>query len=144
MSEAIEKAKIEEAVETEAEKAEVEEQEIKRPYTLRKIKNSDLWAVLGILTVILPDDLKEAFVQVMSGEKTLEQIGIATAFDMGVLMVKNAYKAQEQVDAFCADMAGITVEELNEMEFGTTPLIIYDAVAEAKNVAFFKVLSKLL
>ena len=39
---------------------------------------------------------------------------------------------------------GITVEELNEMEFGTTPLIIYDAVAEAKNVAFFKVLSKLL
>lgn len=141
MSEAIEKAVLNDE---QAEEVMAEEEVIERPYTLRKIKNSDLWTVLGILTAILPDDMKKAFVQAMSGETTVERIGMASAFDIGLMIVKNAYKSQEQVDAFCADMAGITVEELNEMDFGTTPLIIYDAAAEAKNTAFFKVLSKLL
>ena len=121
----------------------VEEQKIERPYTLRKLKNSDLWKVLGILTVILPEDLRKAFVQKMAGE-TVTAWGAAAAFDTGLMIVKNAHKAQEAVDSFCADMAGITVEELNDMEFGTTPLIIYDMVEEAQNTAFFKVLSKLL
>lgn len=135
MSETIEKTVIE---------GEPKEEVIERPYTLRKLKNSDLWTVLGILTAILPDDMRQAFVQVMSGEKSLEAIGMGVAFDMGRLIVENAYKAQEQVDSFCADLAGVTVEELNGMEFGTTPLIICDAVGEARNVSFFKVLSKLL
>ena len=43
-----------------------------------------------------------------------------------------------------AQIFGVTVEELNEMEFGTTPLIIVDAYEDAKNTSFFKVLSKLL
>lgn len=136
MSEVIEKTAIE--------GEQPQEEAIVRPYTLRKLKNSDLWTVLGILTAILPDDMRQAFVQVMSGEKSLEEIGMCAAFDMGKMIVENAYKAQEQVDSFCADLAGITVEELNDMELGTTPLIIFDAVGEARNVSFFKVLSKLL
>ena len=136
MSETIEKTAIE--------GEQQQEEAIGRPYTMRKLKNSDLWTVLGILTAILPDDMRQAFVQVMSGEKSLEEIGMCAAFDMGKMIVENAYKAQEQVDTFCADLAGITVAELNEMEFGTTPLIIFDAVGEARNTSFFKVLSKLL
>ena len=134
MSEVIKMAPIE---------GEQKEEVVERPYTLRKLKNSDLWTVLGILTKILPDDMRQAFVQVMSGEKSLEEIGMCAAFDMGTMIVENAYKARGQVDAFCADLAGCTVNELNEMEFGTTPLIIYDMVGEAKNTSFFKVLSKL-
>ena len=48
-----------------------EEAEIERPYTLRSLKDGDLFPVLKILRKIGIKDCKEAFVQVASGEKTL-------------------------------------------------------------------------
>ena len=66
------------------------------------------------------------------------------ACDMATMIVKNLYKAENEVDEFCASLAGITVEELNELEFGTTPLIIYDFYEEAKKTTFFRVLSKFI
>ena len=125
-------------------KENVTEEEIVKPYTLRKAKNQDLWAVLKILAKILPDELKKAFVQVVSGEKKLKDLGAMVACDMATMIVKNLYKAENEVDEFCASLAGITVEELNELEFGTTPLIIYDFYEEAKKTTFFRVLSKFI
>ena len=63
---------------------------------------------------------------------------------MVVMVLKNIPKAQHDVDEFCASMIGKTVAELNEMEFGTTALILYDVFGDAKNTSFFKVVSKLL
>lgn len=126
------------------ENVEIQEEIIEKPYALRSLKNRDLWAVLQILAKLLPDDLKSAFVQVMSGEKSLKDLGVMVAVDMGTMIIKNAHKAQKEVDAFCADVAGITVDELNEMEFGTTPMIIMDICEDAKNMAFFRALSKFL
>lgn len=129
-----------EAVETTTEAV---EEVIERPYTIRKLKNGDLWKVVQILGKLLPDELKKAFVQVVSGEKSIKEVGGMVVCDIAVMITKNAYKAQHEVDAFCADLIGVTVEELNEMEFGTTPLIIFDAYEDAKGTGFFKVLSKL-
>ena len=138
---AIEESEAVEAVETTTEAV---EEVIERPYTIRKLKNGDLWSVVQILGKLLPDELKKAFVQVVSGEKSIKEVGGMVVCDMAVMITKNAYKAQHEVDAWCADLIGVTVEELNEMEFGTTPLIIVDAYEDAKNTSFFKVLSKLL
>lgn len=131
-----------EAVETTA--TEVVEEVIERPYEIRKLNNGDLWPVLKILTKVLPDDLKDAFIQVITGEKSLKELGGMVACDMIVMVVKNIPKAQQEVDEWCASMIGKTVGELNEMEFGTTVLILYDVFGDVKNASFFKVLSKLL
>lgn len=116
--------------------------DIVKPYQLRSLRNGDLWPVLKILGRLLPEDLKKAFVQVASGEKQLREIGVLVGFDMATMVIQNAYKAQDDVDAFCADVAGLTVEELNEMEFGTTALIIMDLFEDAKSASFFKALSR--
>lgn len=129
-------------IEEVTEQVEEVEEVIERPYTLRNLKNKDLWAVIRILGRILPDDLKSAFVQVASGEKSIKDIGAMVACDMATMIVKNLHKAQKEVDELCADMAGITVAELDEMDFGTTPMMIMDIFEDAKNVAFFKALSK--
>ena len=58
-------------------------------------------------------------------------------------VLKNMDKVQEDVYALLSDVSGIPVDELKEMEFGTTPMMIWDIVANEKNCGFFKVLSKL-
>lgn len=120
----------------------VEEIPVTKPYTMRNLSNRDLWPVMKILGRLLPEDLKKAFSQVASGEKKIKDVGVLVAFDMGMMILQNAYKAQEDVDAFCASMIGVTVDELNEMEFGTTAMIIMDLFEDAKSASFFKALSK--
>lgn len=116
---------------------------IERPYTIRSLKNGDLWKVVNILGKILPEELKQAFIQAASGNANVKEIGGMVVCDMAVMITKNAHKAQAEVDAWCADLIGKSVEELNEMEFGTTALILIDVFGDAKNTSFFKVLSKL-
>ena len=132
---------VNEAAETTTETV---EEVIERPYEMRKLNNGDFAPVLKILTKVLPDDLKGAFIQVVTGEKTLHEVGGMVVCDMIVMVLKNIPKAQYEVDEFCASMIGKSIEELNEMEFGTTALILYDVFGDAKNTSFFKVLSKLL
>ena len=120
------------------------EEVIERPYELKKLDNGDLWPVVRILAKILPDNLKDAFIQVVTGEKTLDDIGGMVVCDMLVMITRNIHLAQKEVDEFCAKKIGKSVEELNEMEFGTTLLIVYDLFGEGKNASFFKVVSKLL
>lgn len=123
---------------------EMEEEVEVRPYTLRKFKDGDLFTLLNILKKIGIKDCKEAFIQVATGGKTVKQVGILTAFDMSDIFIGNLPKAEAEIYALYADMAGITVEQIKEMEFGTLPLMIYDSFHGVKNTSFFKVLSRLL
>ena len=123
---------------------EMEEEVTVRPYTLRKFKDGDLFPLLNILKKIGIKDCKEAFIQVATGDKTVKQVGILAAFDMADIFIGNLPKAETEIYALYADMAGITVEQIKEMEFGTLPLMIYDSFHEVKNTSFFKVLSRLL
>lgn len=123
---------------------EMEEEVEVRPYTLRKFKDGDLFPLLNILKKIGIKDCKEAFIQVATGGKTVKQVGILAAFDMADIFIGNLPKAETEIYALYADMAGITVEQIKEMEFGTLPLMIYDSFHEVKNTSFFKVLSRLL
>ena len=123
---------------------EMEEEVEVRPYILRKFKDGDLFTLLNILKKIGIKDCKEAFIQVATGGKTVKQVGILTAFDMSDIFIGNLPKAEAEIYALYADMAGITVEQIKEMEFGTLPLMIYDSFHGVKNTSFFKVLSRLL
>ena len=145
MSEKTEKTNVEETS-TENMESVVEQFQasIERPYTLRKFKDGDLSIWLRILKKIGIKDCKEAFIQVMSGEKNLRDIGILASFDLADVLIGNLPKIEEEVYFLYSDLSGIPVEDIKEMEFVTLPLMIYDSIREVKNTAFFKVLSRLL
>ena len=103
-----------------------EEAEIERPYTLRSLKDGDLFPVLKILRKIGIKDCKEAFVQVASGEKTLKQIGIMASFDMADILIRNLPCVLDEAYMLWSDLSGIPVDEIKDMEFGTLPLMILD------------------
>lgn len=119
------------------------EEIIEKPYTLRKLKDGDLFPVLQIFKKIGMKEFKGAFTKVADG-KPIEEVGLLVLMDIAIAVIDNADKAEAEIYSLWADIAGITVDELKDMEFGTLPLMIMDSFGEVKNTAFFKVLSKLL
>ena len=157
MSKAIEKAAAEEAVEKAA-----AEEAVERPYTLRKLKDSDLYPLLGLLRSLGIKDFKAAYSDKINSvvfnydsgktkeenakELTKMQKGasIDIMLDMADILISKIDTHSEEIYEFYSGLSGIAVDEIKEMEFGTLPLMIYDSFNEVKNTAFFKVLSKLL
>lgn len=123
---------------------ETKESVIERPYTLRRLKDSDLFSLLKILKKISIKDCKEAFIQVASGEKSVKQIGIMASFDIADILIGNLAKVEDEIYELWSDLSGITAEEIKGMEFGTLPLMIMDTFSEARNTSFFRVLSRFL
>lgn len=122
---------------------ETKEEAVERPYTLRKLKDSDLFPLLQLLRKIGLKDFKEAFSQVAEGND-VRDIGIDVVLSMADKIICNLDIAQNEIYALWSNLSGIPVDEMKEMEFCTLPLMIYDSFNEVKNTAFFKVLSKLL
>jgi len=120
------------------------EEVIARPYTLRRLKDSDLFPLLRILKKIGISDCKDAFIQVISGEKSLEQVGIAVSLDIAEILIGNLEKLEDDIYGLWSELSGISVEEMRDMEFGTLPLMILDTFSEAGNTSFFRVLSRFL
>lgn len=110
-----------------------------RPYTLRPLKDKDLYTVLGILDRIFPGDkLKEAFEIITAEGKTTEEIGIQIASNLGLVLVRNIVTAHDEIYALLADVSGIPTDKIDEMPFGTGPMMIWDIVMNASNSDFFK------
>lgn len=126
-------------------KQEIREQEevMEKPYTLRRLKDRDLFPILGIVSEVFPDDLAKVFVQLSTKEKTVQEVGAMAVMKMVLAVLKNMDKVQDEVYDLLSDVSGIPAAEIQEMEFGTTPMMIWDIVNNEKNNGFFKVLSKL-
>ena len=124
---------------------EIREQEevMEKPYTLRRLVDRDLFPILGIISEVFPDDLAKVFVQVSTKEKSVQEVGAMAVMKMVLAVLKNMDKVQDDVYALLSDVSGIPAEDIKSMEFGTTPMMIWDIVDNEKNNGFFKVLSKL-
>ena len=124
---------------------EIREQEeiMEKPYTLRRLKDKDLFPILRILGDVFPDDLAKVFVQLTTKEKSVQEVGATAILKMVFAVLKNMDKVQDDVYNLLSDVSGIPATEIAEMEFGTTPNMIWDMVNNEKNNGFFKVLSKL-
>ena len=147
----------EEVMEVSAEK--VAEEVVERPYTLRKLKDSDLFQLLKIFRAIglkefknviqkaAENGMKEAenwMKEAVEKDDVEKEVGILAVLDMADVIIEHFDTAQDDIYRLWSDISGIPVEEMKEMEFGTLPLMIYDSFREVKNTSFFKVLSKLL
>lgn len=122
---------------------EPQEEVIERPYTLRKLKDSDLFPLLQLLRKIGLQNFKQSFVQETEG-KTVKAVGITVVLDMADIIIANLGTASDDIYEMWSGLSGIPVNKMKEMEFGTLPLMIYDTFNEVKNTSFFKVLSKFL
>ena len=127
----------------EQEEAMIQEEVTGKPYTLRRLKDRDLFPVLGIISEVFPDELSSVFVQLTTREKTVQEVGAMAILKLVLSVLKNMDKVQDEVYNLLSDVSGIPAAEIKEMEFGTTPMMIWDIVDNEKNCGFFKVLSKL-
>lgn len=140
----------EEVMEVSAEK--VAEEVVERPYTLRKLKDSDLFQLLKIFRAIGLKEFKNVIQkaaengmkEAVEKDDVEKEVGILAVLDMADVIIEHFDTAQDDIYRLWSDISGIPVEEMKEMEFGTLPLMIYDSFREVKNTSFFKVLSKLL
>ena len=114
-----------------------------RPYTLRRLKDKDLWPILDIIGQVFPGDLSGMFAKIMTGDRSVEQVGAEVVMKLVVAVIRNMDKVEDEVYALLSDVSGIPADEIGEMPFGTTPMMIWDIVSNEKNCGFFKVLSKL-
>ena len=150
---------MEEIIEEKMEEIKEDEpvESVERPYTLRKLKDADLFPLLKIFRKCGLKDFKDVLQEATdtdseddsedtgSAESRLESIGIGAMLSMADVVIKNiGGAAKDDIYAFYSELSGIPAEEITEMEFGTLPLMIYDSFREVKNTSFFKVLSKLL
>lgn len=117
---------------------------VAKPYELRSLKDRDLFPMLDIITEVLPDDLSEIFVQLVTGEKSVNEIGGMVVYQIIVSVLKNVSTMPDKIYPLLSDLSGIPADEIPEMAFGTTPGMIWDIVKDAKNADFFKEFSKLL
>ena len=126
-------------------KQEIREQEevMEKPYTLRRLVDRDLFPILNIVSEVFPDDLAKVFVQLSTKEKTVQEVGAMAILKLVVAVLKNMDKVKDDVYALLSDVSGIPAADIQQMEFGTTPNMIWDIVNNEKNCGFFKVLSKL-
>jgi hypothetical protein len=120
-----------------------QEETVERSYTLRRLKDRDLFPILGIISEVFPDDLAKTFVQLSTKEKTVQEVGAMAVLKIVLAVLKNMDKVKDEVYALLSDVSGIPAAEIAEMEFGTTPNMIWDIIGNEKNCGFFKVLSKL-
>lgn len=127
---------------------------VEKPYTLRPLRDEDLWPVLDIIGKVMPDQLSGLFAEVLlkateaGGEidqqKLIEEIGSEFVAKLLVSIIRNMNVVRSEVYAFLSSVSGIPAAELPGMPFGTTPRMIWDIAQSEVNADFFKVVSKLL
>lgn len=119
------------------------EEVIEKPYNLRRLKDSDLFPILKIVAEVFPDDLATVLMQITTKEKSLNEVGIVVVTKLIIAALKNINNVHDDLYGLLSDVSGIPVKDIEDMEFGTTPMMIWDIVKNEKNAGFFKVLSKL-
>lgn len=112
-------------------------------YTLRSLKDGDLFPILDIITKVLPEDLSDVFMQLATGQKSIDEIGGVAVYKIIVAVLKNISVVRNELYALLSDLSGFPAADIENMPFGTTPSMIWDVASDAKNASFFKVLSKL-
>lgn len=122
----------------------VEENTVEKAYTLRELRDDDLWPLLDILGKVFPDELSVAFAQVATGEKRVDEIGAEIMVKLVSAVLKNMGKVRSEVYEFLSGVTGIPADVIPGMKFGTTPKMVWDIARDVKNADFFKELSKSL
>lgn len=124
------------------EKKATETEEVKKPYTLRRLDGEDLWPVLDIVGKVLPDDLTPVFTEIATGEKNVAEVGGVVVFRLVSAIIKDIGKVKNEVYDFLTSVSGLTKDEINALGLMTVPKMIWEIYNAEKNVDFFGDASK--
>ena len=124
-------------------KEEIKETKTEKLYTLRRLNDEDLFTVVEIIGIALPEEAKAAFAQAVT-EGNVTKRGGAVAFDIVKFIMKNIKACKEEVYSLLSDLSGIPADEIRKMPFGTTPKMLKEIFENEKDSDFFTGLSKLL
>lgn len=119
------------------------EEVVERPYTLRDLCDEDVYPVIDIIATVFPEDLTPIIMNVMSGEKKIDELGAVAVIQIVRAILKNIGVVKSDLYAFLSDLSGVPADDIKKMPFGTTPMMIWDVASDVKNAGFFKVVSKL-
>lgn len=115
---------------------------IEKPYTLRDLTDEDLYPVIDIIATVFPENLTPIIMGIVSGEKSVEEVGTVAVIEIVRAILKNIGAVRDDLYAFLSGVSGIPADDIRKMPFGTTPMMIWDIVNKAKGADFFKVVSK--
>lgn len=104
-----------------------------KPYTLRKLNGEDLWPVLEIVGKVLPDDLVPVFMELTTGEKSLEEVGGMIAFRLVKAIIQNLGTVKEEVYAFLSDVSGLSRDEIVALGLLAVPKMIWEIYNDEKD-----------
>ncbi len=124
------------------EKKATEMEEVKKPYTLRRLDGEDLWPVLDIVGKVLPDDLAQVFTEIATGEKNVAEVGGVVVFRLVSTIIKDIGKVKNEVYDFLTSVSGLTKDEINAIGLMAVPKMIWEIYNAEKNVDFFGDASK--
>ena len=122
---------------------EIKETTTEKPYTLRRLNDEDLFTVVEIIGIALPEEAKAAFAQAVSDGNVVKRGG-AVAFDVVKFIMKNIKACKNEVYSLLSDLSGIPADEIRKMPFGTTPKMLKEIFENEKDSDFFTAVSKLL
>ena len=134
------------------------EKVVERPYTLRKLRDDDLFPLLNLFRSIGLKEFKDAWLEARKKmnvtsedlesaddkDEVRKSVGIDIVLDMADIMISKIEAHSDAIYRFYERLSGIPADDIKSMEFGTLPLMIYDSFNGVKNTAFFKVVFKLL
>lgn len=132
---------------------EIKETTAEKPYTLRRLNDEDLFTVVEIIGVALPEEAKQAFAQKFAGTNNadgennvnkIEKRGAMIGFDIVKYIMKNIKACKNEVYSLLSDLSGIPADEIRTMPFGTTPKMLKEIFENEKDSDFFTEVSKLL
>ena len=109
-----------------SEKERSEMEEVKKPYTLRKLDGEDLWPVLDIVGKVLPEDLSPVFTEIATGEKSAAEVGGVVMFRLVSAIVKDIKKVKPEVYEFLTSVSGLTKDEINALGLMAVPKMIWE------------------
>ena len=136
----------------EAPDPEQEQETIEKPYSLARLKSSDLFLMLKILRKINLQEIKECFSDPMilevikKSKETGEDIdfsslGVSVVLEIAGVIVSNMPSAEMEIYSLLSRLSGIKTEDLKEMDAVIFFEMVVDVIKKPEFKDFYKVAS---
>ena len=118
-----------------------------KPYTLRKLCSRDVFLFSRILSKIGIKQFQDCFeVEEQDGEEklALSMTGLNVALNVIDILLANLDKCEQDVYTFLANVAGMTAEEVADLDMGVFAEMVIEVFQKKEFADFFKAVSRLL
>lgn len=114
-----------------------------KTYELRPLVASDMGAICKIISAIGVRQFKECFKLDDFKNGNAEQVGFGVMLDIAGIIISNVPKAEEEIQAFIANLTGMKLSEVKKMPFADYGELIIEVVTKEDFKDFFARVMKL-